>query len=76
MSESSFHSSFGNINFITNPDIFPIGALPKNLAEVIYEVQRKVQAPIGLIASSMLSYLLSVRATRCEVIAEAMSPPA
>ena len=55
MSESSFHSSFGNINFITNPDIFPIGALPKNLAEVIYEVQRKVQAPIGLIASSMLS---------------------
>ncbi|MEJ5127559.1 YfjI family protein [Comamonas sp. MYb21] len=55
MNESSLSSSFGNINFITNPDVFPIGFLPKNLAEIIYEVQYKVQAPIGLIASSMLS---------------------
>ena len=40
---------------VKNYDGFPLNALPPLLRNTLLEVERKIQSPIGLIASSMLS---------------------
>ena len=60
---------------IQNHDNFPLDALPENLRNTLLEVERMVQSPIGLIASSMLSTMaiacqgaLNVRTPTGEVV--------
>ena len=40
---------------VKNYDGFPLNALPPLLRNTLLEVEQKIQSPIGLIASSMLS---------------------